>query len=209
MATAAGRGTTAAGAGKQLTLKTVHNLRRYTVRYYIPTLLAAAFLVMGISDAAAQFPDPQLSQLQLQSVEKGAKPFAEDMPADQPPVYTKAYGGGTKIFGYIYEFGSFHIQGQTADAMFVLTTHGQFPRPNTVDLYQGTLNYEGKYTDPRTRITGYLYSVNLTAPANTRRFFLFGNKNVGSDPIGALRWIVYYDEDGNPTYYARARFLKL
>ena len=189
------------------------------MRYYILTLLAAAFLVMGISDAAEkpQFPPSDSppgghppSKLKFDSIKKGAKPFAEDMPVEPTPVIETVTGGGTKIRGYIYQFGSFHIQGQgkTADATFVLETQGKFPKPNSVDLYQGTLNYVGGYTDPETDITGYLYSVDLTAPASTRRFFLFGNKNVGSDPIGKLRWIVYYDEDGNPTYYARARFFE-
>lgn len=152
------------------------------------------------------FPPPQRQQadpgdLQPRQADRDVQPFeGEFQRRDPQPV-----AAGSPIYGFTDEYGAFHIQGTSADAMFALTREGRFPQPRRMNMYHEQLNYYGWYRDPRSGISGYLYEG--TIEGGEQRWFLFGDRTLGRDRHGAeRRWIVWYDGSGRARYHTQARF---
>jgi len=117
----------------------------------------------------------------------------------------------TPAYGYIHQFGAFQITATTAEGMFMLGHQGNFPHSEyTVDFYHAGLTYVGRYTDPDTNISGFLYETEVGPPIEDKRFFLFGDQNLKvTDPhSNGVRWIVYYNSKGDRTYSTTARFYR-
>lgn len=162
--------------------------------------------------------------LNLNAVDRNARPFAPEAPAlAAPSAVTSAQGqtfsiapslvGGaaTPAYGYIHQFGSFQITTTTAEGMFMLSARRPFPdNRRSVDFYHAGLSYVGRYVDPATGISGYLYEATLGAPVNDKRFFLFGdqNLNIADGDSNGVRWVVYYNSGGQRVFSTTARFYR-
>ncbi|MHC5540352.1 hypothetical protein ACYOEI_19195 [Singulisphaera rosea] len=206
-------------------------------RKYFAILGFAAITVVAIT-AMAQLPDevPQNAltpgrpagivpgNLDLNSVDRNAPPFVKEAGALVAPAEVKTEQGktvtvtrsivesvSTPAYGYIHQFGSFQITSSTAEGMFMLSAQLPFPdNRRSVDFYHAALSYVGKFTDPTTGITGYLYQTTIGAPVNDTRFFLFGDSNLNfADPdSNGVRWMVYYNGQGQRTFSTTARFYR-
>jgi hypothetical protein len=186
------------------------------------TCAAAATLGLMIAlqaPATAQFPDdvppprPQgvnPGDLNVGSIQRGVRAFEGEAsrlaPTRPAPAMTAA---PTPHFGYIHQFGSFEISPAYVDTMFMLTANLPFPDGRrSVDFYHATLGFEGRYTDPASGISGYVYSAAIGPPVNDRRYFLFGDRNLNvADPnSNGTRWVIYYNGAGKQTFATTARF---
>ncbi len=186
----------------------------------VTAALALGLSMLAAAPAIAQLPDdvppprPQgvnPGNLDLGAIQRDAPAFGAEAPrlAPAPQMAPPAGFVPTPSFGYIHQFGSFQVTRTTVDAMFMLSAVLPFPDGRrSVDFYRATLTYDGRYTDPGSGITGYLYSAQVGAPVNDRRFFLFGDRNLNiADPSSnGTRWVIYYNGRGERTYFTTARF---
>jgi len=162
--------------------------------------------------------------MDLNAIDRQAPAFQADATAlPAPVVVTSPSGASVSLppsllgprampgFGYIHQFGAFQINTTTAEGMFMLSANLPFPDGRrSVDFYHARLSYVGKYTDPGTGISGYVYETQVGGPVNDKRFFLFGdqNLNIADGDSNGIRWIVYYNGQGNRTYATTARFYR-
>ncbi len=177
-------------------------------------LAVASLTLFAVVGAMAQLPDPDTrppafpqgvtpGDIDLGKIDKTtAAPQAPTPAAGAPP---------TPAFGYIHQFGSFQVMGDTAEAMLMLSA--TLPPPDgrrTVDFYHATLRYVGRHTEPSTGITGFLYVTDIGPPVDDQRYILFGDRNLNiQDPqSNGVRWVVYYNSAGKRTYYTTARFYR-
>lgn len=168
--------------------------------------------------------DVQPGNLDLNAVDRNARAFAPEAPAlavpsvvRSPqgrsfPVAPSVVGGlPTPAYGYIHQFGSFQITTTTAEGMFMLGAKLPFPdNRRSVDFYHALLTYVGRYVDPATRISGYLYEADLGPPVADKRYFLFGDQNLAvRDPeSNGVRWVVYFNGAGARVFTTTARFYR-
>jgi|GEM_PF-2684518 len=181
-------------------------------------------------------PVPGGSKLDLQKVRKGGTPFAPTGSPGQPAAARAAAPPGAEIevrgefegrassrrlpvelfapaarpsFGYVHEYGSFQISGNTATGMFMLAAPRAFsPGRGSVDFYFARLDYVGEYTDRG--IHGFVYSCRVDAPINDTRYFLFSDQdmNVRDPNADAKRWVLYYNGRVDLTFSTQARFYR-
>jgi hypothetical protein len=181
-------------------------------------------------------PVPGGSKLDLKKVRKGGTPFASSTGPATPEAARAAVPPGGEIevrgefdgrassrrlpvelfapaarpsFGYVHEYGSFQISGNTATGMFMLAAPKPFsPNGGSVDFYFARLEYVGEYTERG--IHGFVYSCRVDAPINDTRYFLFSDQNLNvRDPnADARRWVLYYNGRGDMTFSTQARFYK-
>jgi hypothetical protein len=200
------------------------------------TAFALGFSMLAIGGVMAQLPDdnqqqpapPGLPQsarpgnLKLDAVDRNAPAFESDAPKLAAPKMVRSQEGGafalapsivgslpTPAYGYIHQFGAFQVTKTTAEGMFMLSATLPFPDGRrTVDFYHASLSYVGKYVEPGTGISGYLYVTDIGPPVNDKRYVLFGDRNLSiQDPnSNGVRWMVYYNGQGVRVYHNTARF---
>lgn len=182
----------------------------------LPAALALGLSMLATAPAMAQLPDDVMparpqgvnpGNLDLNAIQRDAPAFGAEAPRLRPA--PQAGVVPTPSFGYTHQFGSFQIMPASVDAMFMLSANLPFPDGRrSVDFYRATLTYDGKFTDPGSGITGYLYSTQVGAPVNDRRFFLFGDRNLNVADLNSngTRWVIYYNGRGDRTFFTTARF---
>lgn len=175
-------------------------------------------------------------RLDLQKVQKGGTPFAPGGAPGSPAAARGAMPPGGEIevrgefegrassrrlpvelfapaarpsFGYVHEYGSFQISGNTATGMFMLAAPRPFsPGRGSVDFYFARLDYVGEYTERG--IHGFVYSCRVDAPINDTRYFLFSDQdlNIRDPNADGKRWVLYYNGRGELTFSIQARFYR-
>ncbi len=181
-------------------------------------------------------PAPGGSKLDLQKIRRGESPFGAASTPGAPGAARGAAPAGGEIevkgefegrsaarrlpvelfapaarpsFGYVHEYGSFQISGNTATGMFMLAAPKPFgPGGGSVDFYFARLDYVGEYTERG--IHGFVYSCRVDAPINDTRYFLFSDQdlNVRDPNANARRWVLYYNGRGDLTFSTQARFYR-
>ena len=207
-----------------------------TMNRIVTAAAALGLSMLAIVGVMAQLPDddqlqpapPALPQsvrpgnLNLDAVDRNARAFEGDAPRLAAPKVVRSQEGGeyalapsivgslpTPAYGYIHQFGSFQVTKTTAEGMLMLSATLPFPDGRrTVDFYHASLTYVGKYVEPGTGISGYLYVTDIGPPVNDKRYILFGDRtlNIQDPNSNGVRWMVYYNGQGVRVYYTAARF---
>ena len=100
------------------------------------------------------------------------------------------------LYGYIHEYGAFHVWRGGGQAMFMLS--GEIPAiGRSVDFYHARLTLVNTNYKVHGHL-GHLYSAKVGAPVNDTRYFFLGNQNVAEPDMisNGRRVVIYMDSRG-------------
>lgn len=176
----------------------------------LPNEVAPNAFPIGNLDVSAIKPKDQAFPADVRFMQKTIE-FAHGeskVPVAENLVSAKA----VPVYGYIdtLGYGSFQITRSSAEGMFMLSSKLPFPDSRrSVDFYHAMLKLTGSYVEPGTGLTGFIYETELGPPINEKRYFFFGDTDIGKDPnSNGIRKIIYYDKSGRKLYDSNARFYR-